>query len=150
MFVHYFTHVPVPIAVVESRIDDVRSDLEQWAGIAYREAEELRAVVGPRPERFAKKVRLVIGEPEVRGGGVVYAVRWTAVGAEALFPRLTADLTLSHVGPERTKLTLEGTYDPPLGPVGRAADRVMLRRVAEVTVQDWVDRVASAVLAPTG
>jgi hypothetical protein len=61
---------------------------------------------------------------------------------------LTADLILTHVGREKTKLALEGTYEPPLGPVGRALDRVALKNVAEATIQDWVDRVAEAVSAP--
>jgi hypothetical protein len=77
--------------------------------------------------------------------GLVYPVNWTAAGAKSLFPRLTANLVLSHVGKARTKLSLQGTYEPPLGAVGRAIDRTLLRNVAEATVQDWVDRIAAAV-----
>jgi hypothetical protein len=52
---------------------------------------------------------------------------------------------LSHLGQEKTKLVLQGTYEPPLGAIGRAVDRTLLRNVAESTVQDWVDRVAMSV-----
>jgi hypothetical protein len=145
MFVHYFTHVPVELGLVQSRIDAVRSSLEEWAGVAYREGEELHARVGPAELTYAKEVRLGIGPGEVRPAGIVYPVTWTAVGAEVLFPRLDADLILTHLGWGRTKLTLEGNYAPPMGPVGRVIDRIILKNIAESTVQDWVDRVAMAV-----
>jgi len=148
MFVRYFTHVPVGLGVVQERIEGVRSHLAEWAGVAYRDGEELRASVGPVPSTFAKKVELVIGPPEVRNAGVVFQVGWSAAGAEALFPKLAANLILTHLGPDMTSLSLEGTYEPPLGPLGRAVDRVALRKFAEATVKDWVDRVAEAVAIP--
>ncbi|HEU4319632.1 MAG TPA: hypothetical protein VFS66_06085 [Acidimicrobiia bacterium] len=145
MFVHYYTHVPVPLDQVEARFDEVRGQLQELGDVAYREGEDLYARVGPANAGYAKTVRLEIGVPEIRKAGLVYSISWTAAGAKALFPRLTADLTLIHVGRERTKLSLDGTYEPPLGPLGRAVDRVLLKNVAESTVQDWVDRVAAAV-----
>ena len=145
MFVRYYTHVPVSLSDVEARIDHVRASLDDWADAAYRDGEELCARVGPGIGGYARKVRLSIGLAEIRRAGVVYPIAWTAVGGEFLFPRLTADLVLSHVGSGRTKLTLEGTYEPPLGVVGRAVDRVLLRNVAEATIQNWVDRLAEAV-----
>lgn len=145
MFFHYYTHVPVSMDDVEARLDDVRGHLEDMAGVAYRDGEDLYAKVGPAHAGYAKTVRLEIGMPELRRAGLVYPLTWTASGAKALFPKLSANLVLSHVGRERTKLTLEGTYDPPLGPIGRAVDRIVLKSVAEATVQDWVDRIAEAV-----
>lgn len=145
MFVQYFTHIPIGLGTAENRVDQIRADLEEWAGIAYREGEELRAKVGPGINGYAKTVRLEIGPPEIRPVGLVYPVTWTATGAEALFPRLSADLILSHVGADKTKVSLQGTYDPPLGPIGKAIDRLLLKNVAEATIQDWVDRVANAI-----
>ena len=149
MFVHYYTHVPVALDQVEARIDDVRAHLQELGDVAYREGEDLYARVGPASVGYAKTVKLEIGMPEIRQAGLIYPVSWTAVGAKVLFPRLIADLLLSHVGRERTKLSLDGTYEPPLGPIGRAADRIVLKNVAESTVQDWVDRVAEAVSSDT-
>lgn len=145
MFVHYYTHVPVAMDDVEARLDEVRGHLEDMAGAAYRDGEDLFARVGPSQAGYAKRVRLEIGVPELRRAGLVYPLTWTASGARALFPKLTANLVLSHVGRVRTKLTLEGTYEPPLGPIGRAVDRVLLKNLAEATVQDWVDTIALAV-----
>lgn len=144
MFVHYFTHIPVHIGVVEHRLDGLRDAMEEFAGVAYREGEELRAKVGPSIGGYAREVHLDIGVAEIHRTGLVYPVHWTAVGAEALFPKLSGELVLSHVGPERTKLSLEATYEPPLGPVGKVVDRVLLGRFAESTVQNWVDKLAQA------
>jgi hypothetical protein len=145
MFVHYYTHVPVSLSAVAAKVDEVRTQLEDIGDVAYREGEDLFARVGPPGAGYAKKVSLVISTPEIRTAGIVYPVTWTASGAESLFPRLVADLVLSHIGSDRTKLSLQGTYDPPFGPLGRAVDRALLHKVAESTVQDWVDRVAAAV-----
>jgi len=147
VFVHYYTHVPLNISVVERRIDELPSSLDDWAGFAYREGEELRARVGPSVDGFAKEVRLEIGTSEIHRTGLHYPVTWTAVGARALFPRLTGSLTLSHVGRDKTKVGFEGTYDPPLGPVGRAVDRIVLGKLADATVQNWVDRLAESVVS---
>ena len=145
MFVHYYTHVPVSLSAVAAKIDEVRTQLEGIGDVAYRDGEELFAKVRPAGTSYAKKVSLVIATPEIRTVGIVYPITWTAAGAESLFPRLVADLVLSHVGSDRTKLSLQGTYDPPFGPLGRVVDRALLHKVAESTVQDWVDRVAAAV-----
>ena len=147
MFVRYFTHVPLHLGVVQQRLGELRQALEGWAGVAYREGEELRAKVGPSVGGHAKEVKLVIGIAEIHRTGLVYPISWTAVGAQALFPKLTGELVLSHVGPEQTKLSLEATYQPPMGPLGRVVDRVVLGRFAESTVKNWVDQLAEALIS---
>jgi hypothetical protein len=147
MFVHYYTLVEVPLGVVEQRLEGLRSDLDEWAGIAYRNGESLRAMVGPNVDGFAKEVSLEIGVPEVHRKGLIYPLKWVATGAGALFPAMSADLVLSHVGLTRTKITFEGTYEPPMGPLGRVIDRLVFGRFADATVKDWVDRFAQALTA---
>ena len=147
MFVRYFTHVPLHLGVVQQRLGELRQALEGWAGVAYREGEELRAKVGPSVGGHAKEVKLVIGIAEIHRTGLVYPISWTAVGAQALFPKLTGELVLSHVGPEQTRLSLEANYQPPMGPLGRVVDRVVLGRFAESTVKNWVDQLAEALIS---
>ncbi len=146
MFVSYHTEIPLPMAEVERRLDDLRRHLGSWADLAYRDGEELRSRVGPSSGSLAKEVRLEIGSAEIHRGGLVYPISWSATGAGVLFPRLDADLTLSHVGSDATRISLDGTYEPPLGVVGKAVDRVLLRRVAESTVKAWIDRLGAGVL----
>lgn len=144
MFVHYSTHVPVSLPEVEKRLNQLKAHLQEWADVAYREGEELRSRVGPTPA-LARSVSLEIGLAEIHRTGLVYPIKWTAHGAGALFPELNADLALSQMGPDMTSLALDGTYEPPLGVVGRLADRMILGRLADATVRNWMDRLAEAV-----
>ncbi|HEX5903035.1 MAG TPA: hypothetical protein VF028_07985 [Actinomycetota bacterium] len=41
-------------------------------------------------------------------------------------------------------------YEPPLGLVGRAADRALLHRVAEATFKDFLERVATRLAERAG
>jgi hypothetical protein len=147
MFVHYETEVTLTLPEVQRGLDSLRSELRTLADVAYREGEELRARVGPGTGNLAKEVRLELGAPEIHRSGLVYPVSWTAVGSEMLFPRLQADLIVSHIGPDQTRIIMDGTYQPPLGPLGRVVDRVLLRRVAESTVKTWVDRLVESLTA---
>lgn len=149
MFVHYSTMVDLGLGDVERRLDDLRSHLEEWAGIAYRAGEDMKARVGPT-ETVARSVTLHLGRPEIHRRGVVYPVRWTANGGSSLFPDLRAELVLSALGKDKTSLTLDGTYDPPLGAVGRILDRAVMSRVAEATVRNWMDRMAESIGSVAG
>lgn len=146
MFVYCTTSVPFGLGEVERRFDSMRTSLGEWADIAYREGEQLRSRVGPTGT-LAKSVALDVGLAEIQRRGLVYPVHWSAVGAEAIFPQLRADLVLSQNGLEETTLTLEGTYDPPMGAVGRMLDRAILGRIAEATVRNWLERLAGALTA---
>lgn len=146
MFVQYFNRIDLPLPVVEARLDDIRASLEEWADVAYREGEQLRARVGPGVDGYAKTVNLTIGQPEIRSAGLVYPISWTASGPTALFPRLSADLVLTHLGHDKTQMSIVGSYQPPLGPVGYVVDRILLKKVAEATIQDWLDRVRAALV----
>ena len=75
------------------------------------------------------------------------SLRWEAAGAGGgLFPVLDADLTLAPYGESATLLALAGVYRPPLGVVGAALDRVVLRRVAQATIGRFVTQVGEAVV----
>ena len=148
MFIEYATRVKAGLADVEKSLDAIRGNLEEWADVAYREGEHLRARVGPSAG-LAREVKLEIGIAEIHAYGLVYPVQWTAAEAALLFPDLTADLILASRGTHETELTLKGTYQPPLGALGKLADRTVLHRVAEATVKDWMDRLAAALSAET-
>lgn len=146
MFVHYFTHVPLNVSEVEKRLDSLRNNLTEMADVAYREGEELRSKVGPWVDGYAKEVELEIGTAELHRTGIAYPITWTATGAEVLFPKLNAELLLAHVGKNSTRIALEGTYEPPLGFVGKVADRAVLGRYADAAVRNWLDRLAAALI----
>jgi hypothetical protein len=143
LFVEYATTVDEGLSTVEKRLDALRAHLPELADVDHQEGEQLRTKVGPSAS-MAHEVHLDIGIPEIHSMGLVYPVHWTATGATRLFPEMKADLILSKVGSGNTRLTFRGNYQPPLGVVGRLADRAGLRHVAEATVEDWVDRLAEA------
>lgn len=143
MFVEYRTRVNKSLGVVEKSLDAVRGNLQDWADIAYRDGEQLRSRVGPTGG-LAHQVNLTMGMAEIHSYGLAFPVKWTASGASLLFPELEADLILAAKGVAETELTLRGNYDPPLGAIGQVADRLVLHRVAEATVKDWMDRLAAA------
>ncbi len=97
MFVHHEAEVPLGMSEVEHGLEEVRSNLGSIANVAYRKGEELRAMVGPGTGGVAKEVRLEMGAPEIHRSGLIYPVKWSAVGSEVLFPRLTADLIGAHL-----------------------------------------------------
>ena len=70
---------------------------------------------------------------------------WDPIGLEGLLPRLDANLELGSLGVDRTQLAISARYRPPLGVVGRAVDRVLLHRVAEATLKDFLDRLGQAI-----
>lgn len=142
MFVECTTRVEASLSQVEKSLDRVRANLEEWADIAYREGEQLRARVGPTAA-IAREVSMKIGIAEIHRTGLVYPIQWKASDAGLLFPELNADLILSKAGSNVTYVTLRGTYQPPMGPFGRLVDRAVLGRVADATVADWVERLGS-------
>jgi hypothetical protein len=143
MFVEYSTMVEANISEVEKRFDEIRSGEVTDVKVIHPDGDELVARVGPT-SGIARNVKLDIGRGSVQSSGLVYPVHWMPTSAEALFPELTADLTLAHAGRGHTRLTIQGTYQPPLGAIGRLADRAFLGRLAEATVANLMDRLAAA------
>jgi hypothetical protein len=70
---------------------------------------------------------------------------WEPVGLEGLLPRLDATIEVGPLGEGRTQLAISARYRPPMGVVGQAVDRVLLHRVAEATVKDFLDRLGRAI-----
>jgi hypothetical protein len=101
--------------------------------------------VGPQGVRLRRQVRIRLGEPVRFPSMTSLPLTWEPVGLEGLLPRLDANLELGSLGGDRTQLAMSARYRPPLGAVGQAADRVLLHRVAETTVKDFLDRLGQAI-----
>src|SRR4029453_15692434 len=127
MFAGYFVELPLPAAQVErALLDHPPGWLAEMAGVAQQRGDDLLTEVGVGP----------LGTRRGRRGGV-------PVGG--LLPRLDADIELGSLGEDRTQLAISARYRPPLGVVGRAVDRVLLHRVAEATLKDFLDRLGQAI-----
>ncbi|CAN5917222.1 hypothetical protein BH11MYX2_BH11MYX2_40020 [soil metagenome] len=69
-------------------------------------------------------------------------VGWEAEKSPALFPSMSAELTLSPLTAGETQLVLEGEYRAPLGVLGRAADAIVGHRLAEAAVHRLLHDIA--------
>ena len=145
-------------AVLDVGFDDARAGLVravsgEWLAAAsadaYGEWNNYLARVGPRGAGWGMSwlVEVRFRELVTKGNSAVLIVRWEAVGSGGgWFPVLDADITLTPYGSAASLLALSGAYRPPLGALGAALDRVLLHRVAEATIQGFVNQLGEAVV----
>jgi len=69
-------------------------------------------------------------------------IEWGAMRSPELFPIMRATMTIYPLSPTETALELCGTYEPPLGVVGEAADAIAMRHVAKESVAHFLRDVA--------
>lgn len=151
MFVSDDRVLPVSFAVASSRLDELARGrgLDGLSERVYRGGVEYLLRVGPAGAvpGASRLVRVRFAEPAYRDGAMTVALRWEATGVTGgLFPALDADIRLSHDGEGRTRVTLTGSYRPPLGALGERLDRLVLRTVAAATIRALLTRI-TAVLA---
>jgi hypothetical protein len=149
MLVYDFTHIPLPVAEVRHRLlVAVGGLLQQVAEAAYDEGEELLSRVGPFGPLpgLSKAVSVRAGSVRERGDGFVMPLRWAATGPAELFPAMQADLEIAPLGSNESQLRFSGSYDPPLGSLGRHLDRLLLHQLAEATVRALLSELVTALL----
>jgi hypothetical protein len=147
MFVRYFVELPLPAAQVERALLASPAEwLSAMAGAAQERGDGLltEVGVGPLGTRLRRRVQVELGEPVRFPSMTSLPLTWEPAGLEGLLPRLDADIELGALGEDRTQLAVSARYRPPLGAVGRTVDRVLLHRVAEATVKDFLDRLGHA------
>lgn len=128
-----------------------RGGLRGASEAAYK--DELSAVIGVGPfgdvAGASKLVRVRFLDPVCRGDVMTLVLRWEATGVtRALFPVLDADISLTPVGQQATRLALAGSYRAPLGGVGAGLDRAVLNRVATATIRALLRNVAGTLASP--
>jgi hypothetical protein len=77
------------------------------------------------------------------GPVIVFQLQWHAAESGAFFPAMKADLSLYRLGKDETQLELSGSYEPPLGAIGKVLDAIVMHRVAEASVHRFVADVAA-------
>lgn len=94
-----------------------------------------------------RHVRLHVGAApgNLRDGRIMLPVSWETAGGPPIFPKLAGTLHVEPAGPDETRITLNATYDPPLGRLGALIDRSLLHRLARMTMVDFVERLARTV-----
>jgi hypothetical protein len=77
------------------------------------------------------------------------ALSWKAAERAAIFPSMSARLSVSPLTFAETRVEFEGVYQPPLGPVGRVLDSAVGHRLAEASVQRFVNQVIEEIRRET-
>jgi hypothetical protein len=149
MFIRYYLDLSLPFEEVE---EGLLADPEAWLPRVAREAEDrveqLLGEVGfsfDDGRRLSKEVHIELGPHYRMPRKTVLPLSWKATGPERQFPSLDADLEIAALGRSRTQLSVSARYRPPLGIIGKALDRVLLHRVAEATIKDFLDRVGEGI-----
>jgi hypothetical protein len=148
MFIRYYMELPLPAREVEHVMLGAPADwLSMVAGEAQRRGDHLltEVGVGPLGPRFGRRVTVQVGQPVRFPSMISLPLTWEPVGLEGVLPCLEADIELGSLGEDRTQLAISARYRPPFGVLGRTVDRVLLHRVAEATVKDFLDRVGEAI-----
>ena len=150
-----FVQIDRPFAAVS---DELVAAGPGWLGdslvAAYAEGEQLSVRVASSlgPIRVSKRVWAELGEMSVKPDRVTQPLRWRAAGATGLFPAMVADLEFAPMGTAMTAISFMGRYVPPLGPLGREVDRMLLHRLAQASVRALlgmvVERLAADIAMP--
>jgi hypothetical protein len=145
VFIRYYVELVHPMPHLERALLEAPSSwLPDLAERADERGQRLLTEVGFPMEahRIVKRVSIAIGDPVRSSARTWIPISWQATGARGLFPVLDGDLEIARLGADRTQLAFSARYRPPLGLIGRLVDRVLLSRVAEATIKDFVDRIA--------
>jgi hypothetical protein len=148
MFIRYYIELPLPMVKVEQAlVGSAARWLSTIAGEAQARGDGLLGDIGVglRGTPLRRQVRIELGAPVRFPSMTSLPLTWEPIGLEGLLPRLDANLELGSLGQDRTQLAISARYRPPLGVVGRAVDRVLLHRVAEATLKDFLDRLGQAI-----
>lgn len=139
-----------PSREVETRLLHAGSDLLPIAGAATASGETMLVTVGPAigEHVLGIPVNVRLGPRWTRDGCGAIPIRWEAAVFESLFPVLDGTLVIGPLGEGRCTLGIEASYRPPLDGIGGLFDRVLLHKVAESTVHEFLRRLGQSLACP--
>ncbi len=153
MFVADEVVLGLSLGSAQARLADLahRGSLTSASQAAYGDGLAGLIRVGPRGavRGMSKLVEVRFRDLVTRDDSALLTLRWEATGpGGGLFPALDADITLTPAGEQATRLTLAGSYRPPLAAVGAGLDKAILHRVATATIRSLLSRVTDALADP--
>lgn len=148
MFLRAFVEIRIPASAATQVLRRLPQTLvESFATEAIDHGHTVLAEVGfpVAGRRVGKQVEIVLGDAVETPGRTWLPLWWKATGAGSLFPSLEGELEAAPLGKHLTQVGLSARYKPPFGVVGTTLDRMLLHRVAEATIQDFLQRIGVAV-----
>ena len=149
MFVSADRPLGISFGVAQARLANlIRDDwLSEASRAAFDQGMDHLLRVGPLGELpgASRLVRVRFVDPLYRKDTMTVGLRWETTGRTAgLFPVLDADITLSPGGGEGSRVAITGCYRAPFGPLGAGLDRLLMRKVAVLTIKSLLTRLASS------
>lgn len=145
-----FDYVNQPFARVAAALSlDTRGIIQRATTIASERAKDLggklHAHLGPIDVTAEIVLELGPMDDTAMPSGreaLRIPIKWQAKRASRVFPVMQAELMVYPLTPTETQLELAGSYEPPLGPLGRALDGALLHRIAEASVLQFIQEIA--------
>ena len=98
---------------------------------------------------FVPPLRVSVGAEEVRlDGRHVIPLTWSAETLPELFPTFTGSIELEPLSTGIMRVSVVGSYAPPLGPVGNGIDALFLHTFADATGRAFLERAVRIVTTP--
>ncbi len=148
MFLKCYLELTEPYAVVREAMGRPDAWLDGLAEETGRGGHDLLVEVGLAlaGHRMFQTAQLHAGSLHEADRVASLPVRLRLEGSDRIFPTFEGTLDAAWLGDSRTQLALSLQYDPPLGALGRVADRALMHRVAETVARDFLDRAALRLL----
>jgi hypothetical protein len=152
MFIRYYVVVDRPFEETERRFI---SGAEDWMPVLARQADgdgsKLLSELGVRlPGGPHRPLELELGTARRTEAVTLIPLHWGAAEAAAGgFPTLDGQVELARVGTSTTQIGVSATYQPPPELELKIADRAMLHRVAEATLENFLEQVADRLARKT-
>ena len=146
--------------------DRVRDALKQNALAVFQSATKAAAL---RAESVAAElhvdfagigvkadIKILVKDIKEKAGSTAAAantslhLEWEAASLPRLFPFMRAELSIYPLTSTETQLDFSGTYEPPLGAVGKTMNAIVGHRIAEASVHQFVADVAGYLRAALG
>jgi hypothetical protein len=150
MLVRYYLELSHPAHAVQSVLS---SQPQVWLPEIVRASNRrglemvLKVGLNIGRHRIDREVTLDITSAHQLGDTCVTSIAWAPKAEHSMLPSLEGTVEVAPLGEDRAQLAISANYRPPLSWLGAVADRALLRRVAEATIKDFLDRVAFGVEA---
>lgn len=147
MLLHDLIRVDVPMAAVRDRV--LGPDRNGWTtlvkcGDAEGEGRgRLRVGLGGDRSLFAKTLQVELSPPIARAADIVVEFTASPIGLQSLFPTVTGAIEMNPTGASGTQLVVYVRYRPPLGTFGKAVDRSLAQRLAQLVLHALLEEVAA-------
>ncbi len=139
MFIQHSVHIDLPVKACSAAL--MEGPPKWFPRLGGKNVAAVGVHVAGVPVR--KKVTVELGAPVKTSTWTVIPLTWKATFPKMLFPEMTGKIELAPVDKDVTRLTVSGMYRPPLGKLGEQLDEALMHSVAEGTVKELAESIAS-------